>query len=173
MDDVINVDVYGDYALMLWKSQEFEYKNNLTLLKIIDLSSNNLTGKIPQEILSFEELVSLNLSRNSLIGHVIPQIGELKMLKSFDLSRNQLSGEIPTSITRLNFLTVLDLSNNILSRKIPSGTQLQSFDASVYAENYELCGLPLPNKCPGDETTPDSSRGKENIIEGDEDGFIN
>ncbi|XP_059627272.1 receptor-like protein EIX2 [Cornus florida] len=95
------------------------------------------------------------------------------MLESLDLSRNQLSGEIPIGITRLNFLAVLDLSNNNLSGKIPSSTQLQSFDASAYSGNDELCELPLPNKCPRGETTLEPSVGKDNIIQGNEDGFIN
>ncbi|XP_059629130.1 receptor-like protein EIX1 [Cornus florida] len=148
---------YIDSALVLWKGQEYKYQTTLGLVRSIDLSSNSLVGKFPKEISSLAELVSLNLSRNSLTGHVIQKIGELKMLESLDLSRNQLSGEIPTDITRLNFLGVLDLSNNNLSGKIPSSTQLQSFYTSAYAGNHELCGLPLPNKCPGDETTLDPS----------------
>ncbi|XP_059654816.1 receptor-like protein EIX2 [Cornus florida] len=60
-----------------------------------------------------------------------------------------------------------------MSGKIPSSTQLQSFDASAYAGNHELCGLPLPNKCPGDETTLEPSVNKDDIIQGNEDRFIN
>ncbi|XP_059627494.1 receptor-like protein EIX2 [Cornus florida] len=108
--------------------------------------------------------------------HDTYKISKLKKLESLDLSSNQLSGEIPASITHLNVLAVLNLSNNNLSRKIPSSTHLQSSDASAYAGNNELCGLPLPNTCPGDETTLDPSvinRDKDNIIQGDEDGFIN
>ncbi|XP_059627612.1 receptor-like protein EIX1 [Cornus florida] len=175
--DADNFDVvYLENALVLWKGQEFEYKNTLGLIGSIDISSNSLVGQIPEEISCLAKLVSLNLSKNSLTGHVIQKISELKMLESLDLSSNQLSGEIPASITHLNFLAVLNLSNNNLSGKIPSSTQLQSFDASAYAGNNELCGLPLPNTCPGDETTLDPSvtnRGKDNIIQGDEDGFIN
>ncbi|XP_059627424.1 receptor-like protein EIX2 [Cornus florida] len=162
-----------DNALVLWKGKESEYKNNLALIGGIDLSGNRLVGKILKEISSLAELNYLNLSRNELNGHVIQKIGELKMLESIDLSRNQLSGEILTSITRLNFLAVLDLSNNKLSGKIPSSTQLQTFDASAYSGNDELCGLPLPNKCPGDETTLEPSVGKDDIIQRNDNGFIN
>ncbi|KAH7845183.1 hypothetical protein Vadar_016111 [Vaccinium darrowii] len=45
---------------------------------------------------------------------------------------------------------MLGLSNN-LSGKISLSTQLQSFDPSTYSGNPQLCGDPLPNKCPGEE----------------------
>ncbi|XP_059653595.1 receptor-like protein EIX2 [Cornus florida] len=169
----VDGNVYVDNALVLWKGKESEFKSNLGLMGGIDLSGNRLVGKIPEEFSSLTELNYLNLSRNELNGYVIQNIGELKMLESLDLSRNHISGEIPTSITRLDFLAVLDLSNNNLSGKIPSSTQLQSFDASAYSGNDELCGLPLPNKCPGDETTLEPSVGKDDIIQGNEDGFLN
>ncbi|XP_059627982.1 receptor-like protein EIX2 [Cornus florida] len=169
--DGAHYTAYLENALLLCKGQESEFKNTLGLVGSIDLSSNNLVGKIPEQISSLAELISLNLSRNSLTGHVIQNISELKMLESLDLSRNQLSGEIPTGITHLNFLAILDLSNNNLARKIPSSTQLQSFDASAYAGNHELCGLPLPNKCPADEIPLDPS--VTNLARGREDGFIN
>ena len=46
----------------------------------------------------------------------------------------------------------LNLSYNNLSGKIPSGTQLQGFDASYFIGNRALCGPPLTQKCPGEET---------------------
>uniref|UniRef100_A0A5B7AZ24 Uncharacterized protein n=1 Tax=Davidia involucrata TaxID=16924 RepID=A0A5B7AZ24_DAVIN len=97
------------------------------------------------------------------------------MLESLDLSRNQISGEIPTGLADLNFLSVMDLSNNNLSGRIPSSTQLQSFNASSYTGNRELCGLPLPNKCLGDETAlgpPTTDHGKDNDVQEDDDSFI-
>ncbi|XP_059627709.1 receptor-like protein EIX2 [Cornus florida] len=146
------------------KGKESEYKNNLALIRGIEHSGNRLVRKIPEEISSLAKLNYLNLSRNELNGHVIQNIGELKMLESLDLSRNQFSCEIPTGITRLDFLTILDLSNNNLFGKIPSSTQLQSFDASAYFGNDELCGLPLPNKCSRDETALEPSIGENDII---------
>ncbi|KAM6581708.1 hypothetical protein CsatA_005482 [Cannabis sativa] len=50
-------------------------------------------------------------------------------------------------------LDYLDLSNNKLSGRIPTSTQLQSFNASSYAKNFALCGVPLTSSCPGDETS--------------------
>ncbi|GMP68176.1 hypothetical protein CsSME_00027885 [Camellia sinensis var. sinensis] len=162
---------YVSNALVQWKGQQREYGELLGLLKLIDLSSNKLTGKIPQQVASLAGLVSLNLSRNNLAGRIIQEIGQMKMLETLDLSANRLSGDIPTSLAYLTFLDVLNLSNNNLSGKIPSSTQLQSFDASAYSENPKLCGRPLPNKCPGEETVvepPISTKG----IQEDEDRFI-
>ncbi|KAM7465592.1 hypothetical protein LguiB_013154 [Lonicera macranthoides] len=154
----INISaVVGRYlanALVQWKGKEYEYRKTLGLLKLIDLSSNNLGGKIPKEFTSLVGLVSLNLSNNNLTGNINEKIGQMKVLETLDLSRNQLSGHIPSSLANLTLLSVLDLSNNNFTGKIPSSTQLQSFNASVYAGNDKLCGLPLTSKCPEDEINP-------------------
>ncbi|XP_028112907.1 receptor-like protein EIX2 [Camellia sinensis] len=124
-----------------------------------------------KQVGSLAELVSLNLSRNNLTGIIIQDIGQMKMLEVLDLSADGLSGEIPASLADLNYLSILDLSNNNLSGKIPSSTQLQSFHAPAYSGNPELCGLPLPNKCPGEEVVvepPISTKG----IQENEDRFI-
>ncbi|KAM7486512.1 hypothetical protein LguiA_002521 [Lonicera macranthoides] len=159
---------YVPSALVQWKGKVSEYKSTLGLLKCIDLSSNKLVGQIPEELASLEGLISLNLSRNNLTGHIIQKISQMKMLEILDLSKNQLSGAIPIGLGSLHFLSVLDLSSNNFSGKIPLGTQLQTFNASVYAGNDKLCGLPLQNKCPEDESTsfpPPTDHGKaENIF---------
>ncbi|KAK4353035.1 hypothetical protein RND71_028553 [Anisodus tanguticus] len=136
----------GD-ALVQWKRSEFVYNKTLGLLKIINFSSNELAGSIPEEIAQLDGVLSLNLSRNNLTGNIIEGIGKMEKLESLDLSDNQLTGRIPTSLAQLNFLSVLDLSSNNLLGKIPSSTQLQSFDPSSYAGNNEHCGSPFA-ECP-------------------------
>lgn len=153
---------YLDYVLFVWKGTGSEYKNILGLVKIIDLSSNKLSGKIPERVASLIGLISLNLSRNCINGPIPASIGQLTLLNSLDLSHNQLTGKIPEGVSQLGSLGVLDLSNNNLSGKIPSNTQLQSFNASAFKGNPNLCGMPFPNKCPGEEraqvpdTVPDT-----------------
>ncbi|KAF7142794.1 hypothetical protein RHSIM_Rhsim05G0176900 [Rhododendron simsii] len=166
---------YVSNAFVQWKGQDQEYGKNLRLLKTIDLSSNKLSGKIPEQVGSLAGLRSLNLSRNTLTGKIIQDIGQMKMLESLDLSANRLSGEIPRGIADLNFLSVLNLSRNNLSGKIPLSTQLQSFDASAYSENSVLCGVPLPKKCPGEEKpaeSPNTAHQKDKNIQEDEDSSI-
>uniref|UniRef100_A0A803KTH2 Leucine-rich repeat-containing N-terminal plant-type domain-containing protein n=2 Tax=Chenopodium quinoa TaxID=63459 RepID=A0A803KTH2_CHEQI len=152
-----------DAATIMWKQLERSFGEYLGLVKLIDLSNNKLEGEIPREISALQGLVSLNLSRNSLVGSITPEIGQLTALEVLGLSNNHLSGEIPASITALSSLSNLDLSNNHFSGEIPKGTQLQGFDASVYAGNPQLCGAPLPycswdqphhNSTRGDNTTP-------------------
>ncbi|BBG92985.1 disease resistance family protein / LRR family protein [Prunus dulcis] len=130
---------YEDDATFIWKGRVYSYKNTLGLVKGIDLSSNRLRGEIPSE--------SLILLGNQLTGQITPEIGNLQSLDALDLSRNQIEGRIPTSLSRIDRLSVLDLSFNNLSGKIPIGTQLQSFDPSVYAGNPQLCGPPLKKTC--------------------------
>ncbi|RYR06556.1 hypothetical protein Ahy_B05g073876 isoform B [Arachis hypogaea] len=141
---------YDIIALLMWKGVEHIFENDKLLLKGIDLSSNHLSGDIPSELENLVELVSLNLSRNNLTGKIPSGIGRLLSLESLDLSRNHLFGSIPSSLAQINFLSVLDLSHNNLSGQIPTGTQLQSFNASSYEENQNLCGLPLEKMCPKD-----------------------
>ncbi|KAK1364373.1 Receptor-like protein EIX2 [Heracleum sosnowskyi] len=142
---------YYDDVIARWKGQEFEYGRNFAYLKMIDLSSNELTGEIPTAITRLLELKGLNLSGNGLSGNVPLEIGQLKVLESLDLSTNKFTGEIPLSMSGLNFLAFLNLSNNNFLGRIPSGTQLQGFGISTYDGNTGLCGKPLTSICPGDE----------------------
>ncbi|KAK7364591.1 hypothetical protein VNO80_13328 [Phaseolus coccineus] len=138
----------------------------LLLLKSIDLSSNNFSEEIPVGIESLVELISLNLSRNNLIGKIPSNIGRLKSLEFLDLSRNQFIGSIPPSLNQIHQLTMLDLSHNHLSGVIPTGTELQSFNASNYEDNLNLCGPPLEQLWVDDGLT------QESIVEIDEYSFL-
>ncbi|CAJ2629914.1 unnamed protein product [Trifolium pratense] len=148
----IGILYHFDISLM-WKGADQRFKNADMLLKSIDLSSNHLTGEIPTEMDYLFGLISLNLSRNDLSGEIISNIGNFKSLEFLDLSRNHLSGTIPSSLAQIDRLSVLNLSNNQLYGKIPIGTQLQSFPASSFEGNSNLCGEPLDTKCPGEEPT--------------------
>jgi len=139
---------YNLNAFLMWKGSEQIFKSvELLLLKGIDLSSNNFSEEIPLELESLVELISLNLSRNNFSGRIPSNIGKLKSLEFLDLSRNQFVGSIPLSLNQIDRLTMLDLSHNHLTGMIPTGTQLQSFNASSYEDNLNLCGLPLEKLC--------------------------
>ncbi|KAK9073474.1 hypothetical protein SSX86_007798 [Deinandra increscens subsp. villosa] len=157
-------------ALLQWKGKQSEYRKTLGLVVSLDLSSNRLTGEIPDQITSLVALVAVNLSRNSLTGPIPEHIGLLRRLDFLDLSRNHLVGGVPVSLSQLSNLGVLDLSFNNLSGRIPKSTQLQSFDMSSYAGNPSLCGAPLPNGCPGD--SDGLKGGSENDDDKEDDGKL-
>ncbi|PIN20844.1 Leucine-rich repeat protein [Handroanthus impetiginosus] len=155
-----------------WKGKEVKFVKHVVLVKLIDLSSNNLIGEIPLEITKLVGLVGLNLSTNNLSGSIPRNIGELKSLNFLDFSRNHLLGNIPTSLGELSFLGVLNLSYNNLSGKIPPTTQLLTFNESSYMGNSGLCGLPLNKSCPGDESHQDSGNNEMGNGQNDDDEFI-
>ncbi|KAL1174771.1 hypothetical protein V6Z11_A04G039300 [Gossypium hirsutum] len=144
---------YVDEALLTWKGTKQSYPQ-LGLLLAIDLSCNKLTGEIPEELSSLQELVVLNLSRNLFNGKILQKIGHIRQLEVLDLSRNKFSGNIPTSLSELTFLSNLNLSYNDLSGKIPTSTQLQCFDPSSFSHNRGLCGPPISPNCSVVEPPP-------------------
>ncbi|KAI3704945.1 hypothetical protein L1987_75175 [Smallanthus sonchifolius] len=159
-------------ASLVTKGREFEYSTILYLVTTLDLSSNELSGQIPKELMGLLGLRWLNLSRNYLTGRIPEEIGEMTSLESLDLSVNQLEGRIPWSMSRLTTLNWLNLSSNKLSGEIPTSTQLQSFNESSFMSNA-LCGLPLAEVCNKKGITPNVSVGGEEEEQQQNDwGFI-
>ncbi|KAH9743554.1 LRRNT 2 domain-containing protein [Citrus sinensis] len=155
---------YEGNVLVTTKGTEYLYESTLYLVNSIDLGYNSLSGEIP-DLTNLSGLVILNLSTNHLTGKIPDSIGSLGRLETLDLSKNQLSGAIPPSLSSSTFLAHLNLSFNNLSGEIPSNNQFQSLnDPSIYAGNPELCGSPLSNKCNKDLGTSDFTEGD------DEDG---
>ncbi|XP_031496962.2 receptor-like protein 19 [Nymphaea colorata] len=116
-------------------------------LIIVDLSSNNFTGRIPEEIGSLTSLYIFNISRNHLVGSIPESFGKLQQIESLDLSHNQLSGVIPEELSVLTYLEVLDLSYNDLHGMIPQGNQFSTFPATSFEGNPKLCGLQVNRSC--------------------------
>ncbi|CAL4992509.1 unnamed protein product [Urochloa decumbens] len=148
------IEDYSSSLSTFLKGQQLNYGSISRIIalnmKIIDISRNNLTGEIPEEITTLNALVNLDLSHNHFIGNIPSKIGAMQSLESLDLSRNNLSGEIPASLSDLTFLSYIDLSYNNLTGTIPSGSQLNTLYAanpSMYVGNIGLCGSPLKKNC--------------------------
>ncbi|KAH7841071.1 hypothetical protein Vadar_025155 [Vaccinium darrowii] len=78
----------------------------------LDLSSNQLTGWIPDCWEPFYQLKIINLANNTLSGKLPSSLGSLSDLKVLQLRDNNLSGELPESLKKCSRLTILDLGGN-------------------------------------------------------------
>ncbi|PIM98362.1 Leucine-rich repeat protein [Handroanthus impetiginosus] len=130
------------------KLQRFPNLRRQSRLRELDLSSNQLTGEIPNWIwkIGNGSLMNLNLSNNLLHGFqkpykfprlqyldlhsnqfhselpIPPMFSSFRFLSDaifFSISNNSLTGEIPPSICGATDLKVLDLSDNALTGVIP------------------------------------------------------
>lgn len=170
---------YQDRLIVNTKGQSLMYTKTLSLVTSIDLSGNNLSGTLPEEVTGLFGLVVLNLSRNHMTGHIPESISNMHQLSSLDLSSNQPTGSIPQSLSSLSFLGYLNLSHNNLSGAIPYKGHMTTFEASSFVGNPDLYGCPLPVMCQlnGDDHVHDPNRGTGNDRRNeedndDDDGFI-
>ena len=94
-------------------------------------------------IKSMRYLWLLNLSRNQLEGRIPATLSEVSTLEQLDLANNNLSGPIPHELSKLHDLSILDVSSNSLCSQIPIGTQFSTFNATSFQKNKCLWGYPL------------------------------
>jgi Leucine-rich repeat (LRR) protein len=93
---------------------------NLTLLLVLDLSSNSLTGTLPASTGWFSQLQRLDLNSNQLTGTLPNSLGQLTQVTELDLSTNRLRGTIPVSLGELAQLRTFNLYSNLLTGTIPN-----------------------------------------------------
>ena len=124
---------------------------NLPQLCGLDLSQNEFSGDIPEELGGLMELHALKLSHNYLSG-VIPRcFSGLKTVESLDFFFNGLHGEIPPQLSELSNLGVFKVTYNNLSGVIPQGGHISTFDANSYLGNPFFCGKPTNKSCNSNE----------------------
>ncbi|XP_052486586.1 receptor-like protein 35 [Gossypium raimondii] len=93
---------------------------NVTSLRILDLSHNNLSGTIPQCFGNLSNsLEFLNLKKNKFYGTIPPTFAKGCRLSNFNLNGNLLEGPLTPSILNCNGLEVLDLGNNKINDTFP------------------------------------------------------
>ncbi|XWS44016.1 hypothetical protein CRYUN_Cryun15aG0009100 [Craigia yunnanensis] len=117
---VWNAGILGSVPDWFWKLD--------LVLDVLDFSSNQLTGTIPNSIKltpkdslgSLTAVKFLSLSRNNLSGEISPTLQNCTSIQSLDLGDNRLSGDIPTWIGEtMPSLLVLNLRSNLFTGDIP------------------------------------------------------
>ncbi|XP_004308542.1 PREDICTED: receptor-like protein 12 [Fragaria vesca subsp. vesca] len=139
-------------------------------LGVIDISSNNFHGKIPEFIRNLKGLRFLNISNNNFNGSIPLRLENLTLLEALDLSHNQLSGEIPQQLAQLTYLASFDVSYNNLTGSVPQGLQFHTFGNTSYMGNPGLCGDPLTKRCDNSNAPaqlPPSSSSEDDAFEFD------
>ncbi|XP_020200422.1 brassinosteroid LRR receptor kinase BRI1 isoform X2 [Aegilops tauschii subsp. strangulata] len=89
-------------------------------LEVLYLQNNYFTGGIPATISNCESLESLDLSLNYINGSIPTSVGSLARLRDLILWENKLEGEIPVSLGGALGLEHLILEYNTLTGSIPS-----------------------------------------------------
>ncbi|KAJ9678799.1 hypothetical protein PVL29_020865 [Vitis rotundifolia] len=93
---------------------------NMSSLTFLDLSSNNLSGRIPQCLANLSKSLSvLDLGRNSLDGPIPQTCTVPNNLRVINLGENQFQGQIPRSFANCIMLEHLVLGNNQIDDIFP------------------------------------------------------
>ncbi|XXG83719.1 hypothetical protein AAC387_Pa10g1410 [Persea americana] len=113
--------------------------SNLTALKLLFLSYNDLSGDFPPSVPSLFRLYRLDLSHNNLSGQIPANVSRLSHLLTLRLEENRFSGSIPG--LNLPDLQDFNVSGNRLTGSIPK--TLSGFPQAAFNRNPVLCGPPL------------------------------
>ncbi|XP_068314736.1 receptor-like protein EIX1 [Pyrus communis] len=98
-------------------SGELPSLENCTELRVVDLGSNKLSGKIPTRIgLSLKELLVLRLKSNEFYGSIPLSLCSLPALHVLDFSNNNISGALPHCLANITALSSMspEVEDNII-----------------------------------------------------------
>ncbi|GLT58402.1 hypothetical protein SLA2020_312970 [Shorea laevis] len=128
------------------------WTKNLLYLLELDLSNNHFDGSIPEEFCYNADLQLLDLSHNNLSGS-LPHCSSPSSphLSHIYLSKNRLNGLLTHSFLNISSLEILDLGENSLSGSIPKW--ISNFSSlSIFRLKGNLFFGEIPNEiCELDE----------------------
>ncbi|GKC98632.1 leucine-rich repeat receptor-like serine/threonine-protein kinase BAM1 [Tanacetum coccineum] len=113
-------------------------------LRIVDLSSNKLTGSLPGNLCDGNRLETLIILGNFLFGKIPDSLGECKSLSRIRMGENYLNGSIPLGLFSLPNLSQVELQDNMLSGEFPVTDSVSQNLGQVSLSNNRLTGeLPV------------------------------
>ncbi|PWA89416.1 Concanavalin A-like lectin/glucanase, subgroup [Artemisia annua] len=86
--------IIATYVASLYLGRQFVSNPKHDCSKERQLSGNNITGRIPDELGNLTSIRTLDHSFNQLHGAIPNSLGKLWMLQHLDISNNNLSGDV-------------------------------------------------------------------------------
>lgn len=119
--------------------------SNARNLTFLELSSNSLSGELPNCWKHLENLVILDLSNNAFSGKIPTTIGSLVSIETLKLSKNNFVGELPSSLKNCTNLKVFDIAENNITGVIPEsiGVSLSKLAILILRSNHFSGSMPL------------------------------
>ncbi|KAL0323802.1 UNVERIFIED_CONTAM: putative inactive leucine-rich repeat receptor-like protein kinase [Sesamum calycinum] len=114
-------------------------KWDMPQLQMLNLASNNFFGLVPGSFGS-KKVENLDLSGNNFSGSIPQSFGEFSELMELKLSENELSGQIPDQLSYCKKLVTLDLSHNHLTGEIPTSLSAMPVLGQLDLSVNELTG---------------------------------
>ncbi|URE20677.1 LRR receptor-like serine threonine-protein kinase, partial [Musa troglodytarum] len=124
---------------------------NCSSLKYLQLTSNNLSGFLPQSIGNFSTtLMWFEIDDNYIAGSIPAEIGNLVSLTSVRMKSNLLTGRIPAALGSLARLQIIDLSRNRFTGGIPAtlGNLTRLTELQLYSNRLQGPIPPALETCP-------------------------
>ena len=114
---------------------------NSSIIAILDLSSNKITGNLDSIMYSnIPGISSLNFNNNLLSGSISNIISRLSALSSLGLSLNCLTGSIPIDLCSLKNLQQISMDGLSLNPKCSFNKQLNILNQPTYVKPTKIIG---------------------------------
>ncbi|XP_044473375.1 receptor-like protein EIX2 [Mangifera indica] len=111
---------YNVFSRSMFAQLFNEINESKSLMEILILNNNFLSGELPDCWTNWQHLKVLNLENNRFTGTLPPSIGSLTSLQSLNLRKNNFVGEIPLSLQNCTKLVKLDLGENEFVGNVPT-----------------------------------------------------